>query len=78
MASETGVLRVDPANVAVKGRLEPGRMFLVDLEQGRIIHDDEIKETMACQKALWPVAEGKSDTLGRACLQGMLGTGPSR
>ncbi|WP_394707982.1 glutamate synthase large subunit [uncultured Desulfosarcina sp.] len=50
MASETGVLPVDPANVAVKGRLEPGRMFLVDLEQGRIIHDDEIKETMAARR----------------------------
>jgi glutamate synthase (NADPH/NADH) large chain len=50
MASETGVLPVDPANVAVKGRLEPGRMFLVDLEQGRIVHDDEIKESMAARR----------------------------
>ena len=50
MASETGVLPVDPANVAVKGRLEPGRMFLVDLEQGRIIHDDEIKEAIAARR----------------------------
>ena len=50
MASETGVLPMDPANVAVKGRLEPGRMFLVDLEQNRIIHDDEIKETMAARR----------------------------
>ncbi|MEE4607603.1 MAG: glutamate synthase central domain-containing protein, partial [Desulfobacteraceae bacterium] len=50
MASETGVLPVDPATVAVKGRLEPGRMFLVDLEQGRIIHDDEIKESMAARR----------------------------
>ena len=50
MASETGVLPVDPSNVAVKGRLEPGRMFLVDLEQGRIIHDDEIKETIAARR----------------------------
>ncbi|WP_372682081.1 glutamate synthase large subunit, partial [Desulfosarcina sp.] len=50
MASETGVLPVDPANVVTKGRLEPGRMFLADLEQGRIIHDDEIKETMAARQ----------------------------
>ena len=50
MASETGVLPVDPTNVAVKGRLEPGRMFLVDLEQGRIVHDDEIKESMAAKR----------------------------
>jgi glutamate synthase (NADPH/NADH) large chain len=47
MASETGVLPVDPSNVAYKGRLEPGRMFLVDLAQGRIIQDEEIKESMA-------------------------------
>ncbi|WP_155305465.1 glutamate synthase large subunit [Desulfosarcina widdelii] len=50
MASETGVLPVDPANVAFKGRLEPGRMFLVDLDQGRIVHDDEIKAAMAARK----------------------------
>ena len=50
MASETGVLPVDPADVAHKGRLEPGRMFLVDLEQHRIIHDDEIKQTMATRQ----------------------------
>ncbi|BBO83558.1 glutamate synthase [Desulfosarcina ovata subsp. sediminis] len=50
MASETGVLPVEPANVLHKGRLEPGRMFLVDLEQHRIIHDDEIKQTMAARR----------------------------
>ncbi|MDX2081122.1 MAG: glutamate synthase large subunit [Terrimicrobiaceae bacterium] len=43
MASEAGVLPVDPANVAEKGRLQPGRMFLVDTKQGRIIADEEIK-----------------------------------
>ncbi len=47
MASETGVLPVDPAEVAHKGRLEPGRLFLVDLDQHRIVHDDEIKASMA-------------------------------
>jgi glutamate synthase (NADPH/NADH) large chain len=47
MASETGVLPVDPPMWHIKGRLEPGRMFLVDLEQGRIIQDEEIKESMA-------------------------------
>ena len=66
MASETGVLPVDPTNIAVKGRLEPGRMFLVDLEQHRIIHDDEIKQTMATRQPYgrWleqkPVASGGS------------------
>ncbi len=43
MASEVGVLDVDPAQVRYKGRLQPGRMFLVDFEQGRIIADEEIK-----------------------------------
>jgi glutamate synthase domain-containing protein 2/glutamate synthase domain-containing protein 1/glutamate synthase domain-containing protein 3 len=43
MASEAGVLPVEPERVAVKGRLQPGKMFLVDLEQGRIIADEELK-----------------------------------
>ena len=47
MASECGVLPVDPANVAYKGRLQPGRMFLVDTEQGRIIDDEELKSEHA-------------------------------
>jgi glutamate synthase domain-containing protein 2/glutamate synthase domain-containing protein 1/glutamate synthase domain-containing protein 3 len=50
MASETGVLDVDPANVAQKGRLQPGRMFLVDMSQGRIVDDEEIKHEMAGRK----------------------------
>ncbi len=47
MASEVGVLEVDPANVARKGRLQPGRMFLVDFKQGRIIDDSELKGQLA-------------------------------
>ncbi|MGL5806745.1 MAG: glutamate synthase central domain-containing protein, partial [Xenococcaceae cyanobacterium] len=43
MASEAGVLPIEPERVALKGRLQPGRMFLVDLEEGRIIADEEIK-----------------------------------
>jgi glutamate synthase (ferredoxin) len=43
MASEAGVLEVPAENVVQKGRLQPGRMFLVDTEQGRIIDDEEIK-----------------------------------
>jgi glutamate synthase (NADPH) large chain len=49
MASETGVVEVDPVNVLRKGRLEPGRMFLVDMEAGRIVDDEEIKEQMAAR-----------------------------
>ena len=47
MASEVGVLDVEPGSVVKKGRLEPGRMFLVDTEQGRIVDDDEIKNDLA-------------------------------
>ncbi|MEX2468820.1 MAG: glutamate synthase large subunit [Pseudohongiellaceae bacterium] len=43
MASEVGVLKVDPADVKLKGRLQPGRMFLLDFEQGRLIPDEEVK-----------------------------------
>ncbi len=50
MASETGVLDIPPENVLRKGRLQPGRMFLVDTEQGRIIEDEEIKQQFASQR----------------------------
>jgi glutamate synthase (NADPH/NADH) large chain len=46
-ASEAGVLDLDPATVAQKGRLRPGRMFLVDTAAGRIVDDDEIKGELA-------------------------------
>ncbi|MCB0192157.1 MAG: glutamate synthase large subunit [Anaerolineae bacterium] len=49
MASEVGVLDIPPENVLFKGRLEPGRMFLVDTEAGRIIHDEEIKHQLATE-----------------------------
>src|SRR5208283_546844 len=49
MASEAGVLPVEPDRVAHKGRLQPGRMFLVDIEQGRIIADEELKNRYATQ-----------------------------
>jgi len=50
MASEVGVLPVEPDNVLHKGRLQPGRMFLVSLEEGRIIDDTELKQQMATEK----------------------------
>jgi glutamate synthase domain-containing protein 2/glutamate synthase domain-containing protein 1/glutamate synthase domain-containing protein 3 len=49
MASEAGVLEVPPQDVVRKGRLQPGRMFLVDTEQGRIIGDEEIKRAVATE-----------------------------
>ncbi|NCS03346.1 MAG: glutamate synthase large subunit [Microcystis aeruginosa G13-07] len=47
MASEAGVLPIEPERVAFKGRLQPGRMFLVDMKEGRIVADEEIKEGIA-------------------------------
>lgn len=47
MASEAGVLDIAPERIREKGRLQPGRMFLIDTEQGRIIGDDEIKDGIA-------------------------------
>lgn len=50
MASETGVLPVPPEMIIEKGRLQPGKMFVVDLEQGRVISDDELKRDICAQK----------------------------
>ncbi|MCH7525415.1 MAG: glutamate synthase large subunit, partial [Bacteroidetes bacterium] len=47
MSSETGVIDIEPKNIEYHGRLEPGKMFLVDMNQGRIINDEEIKENIA-------------------------------
>tara|TARA_R110002012_G_scaffold318604_1_gene537358 strand:+ start:56439 stop:60947 length:4509 start_codon:yes stop_codon:yes gene_type:complete len=47
MSSEVGVVDIAPENVALHGRLEPGKMFLVNMEEGRIINDEEIKEEIA-------------------------------
>ncbi len=47
LGSEAGVLDLDPATVVAKGRLQPGKMFLVDTAAGRIVHDDEIKADLA-------------------------------
>ena len=50
MASEVGVLPVDPAIVKEKGRLQPGRMFLIDFDQGRLIPDEELKSSFAAKR----------------------------
>ncbi|MCG8475839.1 MAG: glutamate synthase large subunit [Cytophagales bacterium] len=50
MSSEAGALPVDQASVVSKGRLQPGRMFLVDLEEGRVISDEEIKKELCERK----------------------------
>ncbi|HEX6032541.1 MAG TPA: glutamate synthase central domain-containing protein, partial [Tepidiformaceae bacterium] len=50
MASEVGVLPIEPERILYKGRLQPGRMFLVSLEEGRIIDDKELKTSLAIER----------------------------
>src|SRR4029079_129517 len=50
LASEVGVLDLDPKTITRKGRLEPGKMFLIDLDEHRVIEDDEIKSTLAAEQ----------------------------
>ena len=50
MASETGALPIDQATIIEKGRLQPGKMFVVDMEAGRIISDEELKQTICSQQ----------------------------
>jgi glutamate synthase domain-containing protein 2/glutamate synthase domain-containing protein 1/glutamate synthase domain-containing protein 3 len=50
MASEVGVLDIPPDRILKKGRLQPGRMLLVDTEEGRIVSDEELKQRMATAK----------------------------
>jgi glutamate synthase (NADPH/NADH) large chain len=50
MASETGALPIDPSIIKENGRLQPGKMFVVDMEQGRIISDEELKQKICSQK----------------------------
>ena len=50
MASEVGVLDIAPENIVSKGRLQPGKMFLVDFEQGRLIPDEELKQSVASKR----------------------------
>jgi glutamate synthase (ferredoxin) len=47
MASEVGVLDIPPENIVLKGRLHPGRIFLVDTQRGRIVSDEEVKRELA-------------------------------
>ena len=62
MASEVGVLDLDPTSVVAKGRLQPGRVFLVDTSKGRIVGDEELKAELAD-------AEPYADWLGKGLLR---------
>jgi glutamate synthase domain-containing protein 2/glutamate synthase domain-containing protein 1/glutamate synthase domain-containing protein 3 len=59
LASEAGALPDEPANVVRKGRLQPGKLFLVDLAQSRVVPDDEVKSRVVSRKpyADWVVSE---------------------
>jgi len=50
MASEVGVVDVDPADVKFKGRLQPGKMFLIDFEKGQLISDEELKKDFSTRR----------------------------
>ena len=68
MASEAGVLPIAPERVLQKGRLQPGRMFLVDTEQGRIVADEELKKQIrqpSIRISEW--LEQASCAAGRTC-----------
>ena len=61
LASEAGVLDIPAVNVKKKGRLQPGKMFLVDTVQQRIISDKEIKQQLAFSPTVRRMVEGKPD-----------------
>lgn len=63
MASEVGVVSVDPAHILLKGRLQPGKMFLLDFEQGRLIPDAEIKQSVSNQNPYGDWLEAEKITL---------------
>ncbi len=64
MASEVGVVHVDPENVKLKGRLQPGKMFLLDFEEGRLIPDEELKNTIVSKRPYGEWLAEQKVTLG--------------
>ena len=67
MASETGVLPVTPEDVKLKGRLQPGKMFLVDTEEGRIVADEEIKQRLCGAPALRASGSRRTRSRSTSC-----------
>ena len=67
MASEVGVLDIPPERMLQKGRLQPGRMFLVDLEQGRIIGDEELKQQIATEQPYADWVREHTSCLSNSC-----------
>ena len=67
MASEVGVLDIPEAKIVKKWRLQPGKMLLVDLEEGRIVDDDELKRTLATAEAVSRVDRASAGCGSRTC-----------
>ncbi len=65
-ASETGVLEFPAENIERRGRLEPGKMFLVDTTEGRIVNDDEIKDRVCRSQPYGKWLRDNKISLGRA------------
>ncbi len=65
LSSEVGVLPIDPSNIERKGRLQPGRVFLVDLNQGRIVDDEELKSQLAAAAPYGDWLDDPPDLAGR-------------
>ena len=78
LASETGVLPVKPEEVRYKGRLQPGRMLLVNLEEHRIVPDEEIKQHAGFAAALPRMAAAEAAHAGRSCRSRRVSTGSIR
>ena len=73
MASEVGVLDIDPADILISGRLEPGKIFFINTELGSIVHDSKIKENLSARK---PYGEWNAKNIVE--LSSLLSSGTSR
>ncbi len=79
LASEAGVLPIPPEKVLERGRLQPGRMFLVDTDQGRILNDTEVKELAGRRAAVPGLGARRADAAGRpAAARARHGLAPQR
>ncbi|MFC1620883.1 glutamate synthase large subunit [Candidatus Omnitrophota bacterium] len=72
MASEVGVLDIEPADIKVSGRIEPGKIFFVDIEKGSIVHDSQVKETVSNRSSY-----GKWNAENIVDLDGLISSGGS-
>ena len=65
MASEVGVLDVPAAKIVEKGRLQPGKIFLIDTDKGRIVRDEELKAELAAERPYREWLDGNCSTRRR-------------